>query len=336
MRRAALIYNPASGSKRTRRVADVESAAAGLRAANVATDIIATRAAGSATAQAAEAMEQGCDVVFACGGDGTVHEVLQAMMACPHRAALGVIPLGTGNLLATDLGLPRSPAAALRAQLAGTPTRVAVGRIEYHDRHSGAAQARYFTVAAGVGVDAWLAYRVDTGMKEHHGMAAYVREAWRVFFRGHFAPFVAEFEHDGHARRELVSEVVAMRVNNMGLGMSSGAAIERDAFQLMLFTTPSRFTYLLFFTSLLLRWRWDVRGVELVQATAVDCRPAEASALTAAWQRYRGAQTGIFAQADGELLGGMPVRISIVPDAFTVLAPKGRFGSPAPPLNAPL
>jgi diacylglycerol kinase family enzyme len=171
-------------------------------------------------------------------------------------------------------------------------------------------------------------------MKEHQGMGAYVREAWRVFFRGHFAPFMAEFEHNGTTRRELVSEVVGMRVNNMGLGMSSGAAIESDALQLMLFKTPSRFTYLFFFTSLLLRWRWDVPGVELVTARAVDCRPAEAAALAGAWRRYRDARTGIFAQADGELLGGMPVRMSIVPDAFTVLAPKGRFRASAAPLNA--
>jgi diacylglycerol kinase (ATP) len=336
MRRAALIYNPSSGSKRARRVADVESAAAALRAANTETDIIATRAAGSATGQAAEAIAAGCDVVFACGGDGTVNEVLQAVIAGRHRAALGIIPLGTGNLLATDLGLPRSPAAAVRAQLAGELCRVAAGRIEFHDRRTGASQSRYFTVAAGVGVDAWLAYRVDTGMKEHHGMAAYMREAIRIFLRGHFGPFVAEFEDNGTTRRELVSEVVAMRINNMGLGMSSGAALERDAFQLMLFRTPSRFTYLLFFSSLLLRWRWDVRGVELVRAAAVDCRPAETSALTASWQRYRDAKTGIFAQADGELLGGLPIRLTVVSDAFTVLAPRGRFRSPAPPLNAPV
>jgi diacylglycerol kinase family enzyme len=336
MRRAALIYNPSSGSKRARRVADVESAAAVLRTAGVGTEIIATRAAGSATEQAAEAIAGGCDVVFACGGDGTVHEVLQAVVAGENRAALGIIPLGTGNLLATDLGLPRSPAAAARLQAEATPLRVAAGRIEYRDRRTGAPGTRYFTVAAGVGVDAWLAYRVDSGMKEHHGMAAYMREALRVFATGHFGPFVAEFEHNGTPRRELVSEVVAMRINNMGFGMSSGAALERDALQLMLFKTPSRFTYLLFFTSLLLRWRWDVRGVELLNATTVDCRSAEAPDLTAAWRRYREAKTAIFSQADGELLGALPVRLSIVRDAFTVLAPPGRFRAPAPPLNTRL
>ncbi|MEO6120054.1 MAG: acylglycerol kinase family protein, partial [Terriglobales bacterium] len=104
MRRAALLYNPTSGQRRHLRLARVEAAARALNAGGVATTLIPTMAAGSAGQQAAEAIADGHDAIFACGGDGTVHEVLQGMVAHAPDVPLGIIPLGTGNVLAFDLG----------------------------------------------------------------------------------------------------------------------------------------------------------------------------------------------------------------------------------------
>ena len=71
-------------------------------------------------------MRRGCDAILACGGDGTVHEVLQRMVGTD--AALGVVPLGTANALAANLGLGRSPAKAVRKLLTALPVRVPVGK----------------------------------------------------------------------------------------------------------------------------------------------------------------------------------------------------------------
>ena len=89
MRKAALLYNPASGHRRERRVAHVEEAAAVLRAAGVEALVVPTRAPGTAGEQAREAVAAGCDTIVACGGDGTVHEILPGLAG--GAAALRVI-----------------------------------------------------------------------------------------------------------------------------------------------------------------------------------------------------------------------------------------------------
>src|SRR5271170_3558818 len=143
MRRAILLYNPLSGRRQGRRLADIESAASVLRSAGVEASTQATRGPAETGAQVKEARNAGCDVVFACGGDGTIHDVLQGLVGTD--AALGIIPLGTANSLAHDLHLPLPPADAARSALKAKPRRIAVGRIEYQD-FTGNRATRYFTV----------------------------------------------------------------------------------------------------------------------------------------------------------------------------------------------
>src|SRR5215831_19338342 len=131
MQRAALFYNPLSGRRRKYRVKDVESVAAILRAASVQLEVAPTRAASDAAAQVRRAIRDGFDTIIACGGDGTIHDVIQGL-AC-RDAALGIIPLGTANAMAHDLGLPLTPRAAAHALLSAVPTRIAVGKIDYRN-----------------------------------------------------------------------------------------------------------------------------------------------------------------------------------------------------------
>ena len=119
MRKAALFYNPLSGRRRTRRLANVEAALAVLRRGGVEAGAEPTQSQAGAGEQARQAIASGCDTVIACGGDGTAHDVLQGMVG--SEAALGIIPLGTANALAHDLRLPLSPKGAARALLTATP-----------------------------------------------------------------------------------------------------------------------------------------------------------------------------------------------------------------------
>src|SRR5580704_12358563 len=98
MQRVALIYNPASGQLSSRREAAVQEAVTVLRNAGVQAQAYVTTEAGSANLHARHAVHDGCDTILACGGDGTVHEVLQSIVGT--GVALGVIPLGTANALA--------------------------------------------------------------------------------------------------------------------------------------------------------------------------------------------------------------------------------------------
>ena len=107
-----------------------------------------------------------------------MHEVLQR--AVGTEVALGVIPLGTANALAADLGLRTSPVKAMRKLLAAERVAVPVGRISYHNG-SGVSHSRYFTVAAGVGADALFLSRLDAGLKRRLGYVLYLVEAARVW-----------------------------------------------------------------------------------------------------------------------------------------------------------
>src|SRR5215472_4678559 len=174
MRKAILLYNPSSGARRDRRESDVESAATVLRSAGVEITKLATEPHGEAADQAKTAIAKGYDTVVACGGDGTVHDILQGVAGT--HVPLGIIPLGTANALAHDLKLPFDAGKAAHVLLHARPRRVTLGQVTYRD-FAGNLGMRYFLVAAGVGVDAHLFYKLNAGVKKSLGMLSYYAKA---------------------------------------------------------------------------------------------------------------------------------------------------------------
>src|ERR1700756_15596 len=189
MRKALLLYNPRSGGRRNRAQADLESSLRVLRAAGVEASLTLTQSRQDAAELARDAALEGCDVVFACGGDGTVHDVLQGLAG--SQTALGVLPMGTANALAHDLGLPLDPKGSARAALSAEPRRLALGRITFQDLR-GSPATKYFTVAVGIGVDAHLFYKLQANSKQRLGMAAYYAKAWQLWFTHRMARFQVE------------------------------------------------------------------------------------------------------------------------------------------------
>lgn len=326
-RRVALIYNPASGQDSPRRNAVIEEALAVLRAAGAEVEALATYAPGSAGLLAAEAARKGCDTVLACGGDGTVHEVLQALVETD--VALGVVPLGTANALAADLGLgmgPRAglgsglgsgvgggltPAKAVQMLLGAHPTRVSVGRVHYCDL-KGQMASRYFTVTAGIGADALLMSRMDARLKRRLGYILYLLEGLRVMATHSFPLFAAEIaEQEKEATRTIhVSQLLAVRIHDFGgvlHHLAPGASLRNGTLRLVGFKTRSRWHYLRFVLAVLFRRQTFDRQIELCDAVSVECSKLEKP---------------IFVEADGELLGTLPARLEIVPHALTLLIPK--------------
>jgi diacylglycerol kinase (ATP) len=320
MRKAALLYNPQSGGSDVRRQAELKSVLAFLRSANVEAELIFTNSPAHAQQQARQAVTAGFDTIFACGGDGTIHGLIQVV--ANSSAALAVLPMGTANALAHDLGLPMNIAAAARAALHGTLRRVALGRIQYLDL-DGQTRDRFFVVAAGVGVDAHLFYKLHTGTKRRMGMAAYYAKAWHLWFTYPMTRFAAEFAETGSSAKQRVdvTELMAVRIRNFGgvlRELAPGASLERDDARIVYCRTGSRFAYLLYVTRGLLRRNWKVSGIELAHSARVQCEylPAPDSSSAAS-----PAQPKIYVEADGELLGTLPAAITVVPNALTILAP---------------
>ena len=311
MRRVALIYNPASGQYSARRAAAVQNAVTVFRNAGVAAELLVTNAAGGATEQAQRAVSEGYDTILACGGDGTVHEILQSLVGT--EIALGVIPLGTANALAVDLGLAAPPVKAARTLLAALPSRVPVGRIHYQDE-TGQMRARYFLVAAGVGADALLMSRLDKGLKRRFGYVVYLVEALRIWATDTFPFFEAAFTVNGsHTERIAeVSQLLAVRVRSFGgvlRELAPGATLHNGTLRLLAFRTRSRFRYLKFLLAAVAGRQTFNGAIELVDTRHVECHRRDGSSET------------VFVEADGEVLGTLPVRIEVVPQALTLLIP---------------
>ncbi|MCG7309057.1 diacylglycerol kinase family protein [Brachybacterium sp. ACRRE] len=125
--------------------------------------------------QAAQALEDGADLVIAAGGDGTVREVASALAHSGVRMA--ILPVGTGNLLARNLDLPLDDLEkALRVALLGADSMVDMGWMRTGSSSSeiSTAQKRAFLVIAGVGADAEVIGATNPKMKRRIGWPAYV------------------------------------------------------------------------------------------------------------------------------------------------------------------
>jgi diacylglycerol kinase (ATP) len=311
MRRVALIYNPASGQHTNGYLASLESAVAVLRQAGVDAEILPTQGPGSAGELARQAVAKGCDTVLACGGDGTVNEVLQTLVGGP--AVLGVVPMGTANALAADLGVGSPPSRAVQTLLTAVPVRVSVGRISYLDRQ-GTTRSRYFTVAAGVGPDGQFFYKLNASLKRRFGYAIYLMEALHIWTTHTFPLFDASVVAPGSskARVEQVSQLMAVRIGNFGgvvQNLVPGAALRNTNLRLIAFKTRSRMRYLRFVAAVLFRRHTYSSEIESLDAVTVECRAID------------GYAERVLVEADGELLGYLPVKMEIVPQALTLLIP---------------
>jgi diacylglycerol kinase (ATP) len=314
MRKAALLYNPDSGGNRQRRRSELDSALALLRNAGVEANLILTDSRAHAEEKARQAVLAGCDTVFACGGDGTIHNIIQVLATT--GVALAVLPMGTANALAHDLGLPMNIAGAAKSALSSKPRRIALGRIQYRD-FEGKPGTRYFIVAAGVGVDAHLFYKLHSGTKHRLGIAAYYAKAWNLWFTYAMTRFQVEYTETGldHPQRATLTELLGVRIRHFGgvlREFAPGASLDRNDLRLILCRTASRIAYLSYVTRSLLGRHWRVPGIDLAHVSRAICQYLPTA--------NDSPQARIYVEADGELLGILPAEITMAADALTILS----------------
>jgi diacylglycerol kinase (ATP) len=172
-----IVFNPTAGRRRAHRlwrVLDVMSAN-GVRL-----ELAETSHAGHAIELARDAARAGARLVVAAGGDGTIAEVANGLNG--SGCQLGVIPLGTANVLAHELGLPFEPRAVAAALAFGRTRDVWPGVA------TGAAGSRVFVQMLGVGFDAHVVQHLSLLLKRAIGRNAYVVQAAREVIRYRFRP----------------------------------------------------------------------------------------------------------------------------------------------------
>ncbi|HLK52085.1 MAG TPA: diacylglycerol kinase family protein, partial [Candidatus Angelobacter sp.] len=231
---------------------------------------------------------------------GTANEVLNGLMQTSADVALGLLPLGSGNLLASDLGLPADPVAAAHKLLGYQPRAFRPGVVLSQSKDG--QQKRYFLVAAGVGADAQLMYRTNVEAKARWGRNAYFLEMARMALHGRYPMFQVEWEDEqGNRKQGQATLAMAVRAGKFP-GLLSlvnlGAGLMRNDFCLLLFRTDKVRRFLTYFASVATGRNWKVPDVDAIHTKWFRCTPIP------------GVET-IYSQADGELLGSLPAELSI-------------------------
>jgi len=232
------------------------------------------------------------------GGDGTINEAINGMVH--SDVPLGILPAGTANVLASELGIGKTMERAVASLDDWAPERVAVGLLE---RSSGEGP-RYFLLMAGAGLDADIVYHLALGVKAALGKAAY--------WIGGFAKLgrtLPEFTVEAGGQKFQAGFALASRVRNYGgdLEIARGASLLDDQFELVLFEGSSSFMYLKYMLGVAAHRHPSMRGITTLRTRqAVFSAPAHGK---------------VHLQVDGEYAGFTPARVEIVPKALTLLVP---------------
>jgi diacylglycerol kinase (ATP) len=318
MHKATILFNPNSG--RRGRDRELNHAIGIIQSAGVRTELTVCRSSQEATDNARCAVADGSDTVFACGGDGTIHDVIQGLAGTP--VALAILPFGTANALAHDLGIPLRPSAAAQVAVAGRVRRIPLGRIEYED-FTGRSAARHFTVAAGIGVDAHLFYKLNSALKNRSGMTAYYIKAWQLWATYNMRRFEVEYVNgSGHSQCASLTELLAVRIRFFGnilRELVPGASLDCNDLRAVMCRTASRNAYLQYVAGRLIGRQWSIDGIDLVSCSEVVCRLPEKSEGDTRMEGHH--EDRVYVEADGELLGRLPARMTMVPDALSLVVP---------------
>ncbi len=181
-----------------------------------------TLSAHSAGQQARDAVAAGFDAFLVCGGDGTVFQVIQGVAG--SEATLGVLPFGTGNVIAQNLRMPRNPLAAARLLIGAQPREVSLGHLTLNPVGHKRMQSWYFFIAAGMGVHAALMNLAPTGQgKRRGGRLAYFVGGARLLVEHPVQVFEIEMTlSDGSTQRVEACEAIAAHVAEINLWRPGG------------------------------------------------------------------------------------------------------------------
>ena len=303
---ALLIYNPTSGTRRHRRFAEIEQAVRILKEHGIAVELAATTAGGSATGIARQAVNQRRGMVIACGGDGTINEIINGLAR--SRVPMALLPAGTANILAKELGIPWDIPHAARLISEGVIRRIALGlATSTNGAHSAdlPPEGRYFLSVGGAGPDGAIVNAVNGELKKRAGVLAYWAEGARQLFSYDFPEM--HVRSNGQERRASIL-VVGRTVNYGGpFKITTGASLFEDSFEFLTNATRSRLRYLACLPALWLGKLRSMDGIDAWKDTEVICESANGSK--------------IYAQVDGEPIGSLPLKFRIVPDALSLVTP---------------
>ena len=287
-RRLLIILNPAAGLRRPQRLARVTRH---LEAAGCEFTIERTQAPGHATRLAAAARAHDVDAVVAAGGDGTINEVVNGL--ADPRLPLGIVPLGTANVLAAEIGLPVEAEAVTQTLLEGTTSPIALGSIN----------GRRFMAMVGAGFDAHVVNEVSLPLKRWLGKGAYVLATLDQMLRFRFPSYRVTIDGVTH---EVASVVVANGRYYAGRHLCAPEGdLEAPDLQVCLFQRRGALGVATYGLALL--------GGRLPRLESVTIVPAKRLVIDG--------PAGDPVQVDGDVGATLPAEIEIQPGALCLIRP---------------
>lgn len=250
--------------------------------------------------QARRAVKRGCDVVVAVGGDGAVHQAATALAGT--QVALGIIPSGTGNLLAGNLGIPSQTVKAARLLVSGARRRIDVGRATVDGK------TYTFAVACGVGFDADVMDATASTTKRRWGKLAYFASAIAVGAR--IRNVSHEITIDGVTTTTDAAQVMLANFGRMMAGLSPRRPVSADDGLLEVIVVRA--------SGLMdaLPAAWEaLRQKDLGDSSGGRVYRTQAKKVRIVSAEPRAVEV------DGSVVGKTPVEATIVPDALTVIVP---------------
>ncbi len=292
-----LIYNPTAGALR-RDPGKIERLTQSLARQGFGVRRLPTTCAGDATRLAEQSVNEGADVVIVCGGDGTINEAAQSMVGT--ETALAVWPCGTANVLARELELPCDEN-ALSELIAGRCARtISVGRAVKPE----SGWLRYFLLMAGIGLDATIVNGVDPGLKRLIGAGAYLASGLGYLARFPLTPFSIDLNGRMH---ESTFTVISNAANYaVCFTLAPGARVDDDQLDVCVFNSRSRLAYMKYAFLSMARGR-HTRSSKVVYQPAREVRA--------------NSNDKALVQLDGDVMGNLPMRFEIAPQALRIIAP---------------
>jgi YegS/Rv2252/BmrU family lipid kinase len=234
--------------------------------------------------------------VIVAGGDGTINEAIQGMAGT--NARLGIIPRGTANVLARELGLPIDDEQALKIAARGKTREIYLGLAIDETTN----ERRHFVLMAGIGLDASVVQRVQPRLKKRIGKGAFWISGLSHLADWQPTPFTLEI--DGQRYIGTFAAIGKAARYGGDLLITPGARLEEPQFEICLIETLSRLRYLqLLSYAVRAGMPRNKPGVRFLKTTSVR------------------ATGDAPVQVDGELIGQLPMRFEISPHSLDVIVP---------------
>lgn len=298
-RHVVVIYNPKAGQRRYPLFSAVIE---GLKSRGVEVTILETGARGDAEAFARHARqhsvmhtEDAPDAVVAAGGDGTINEVVNGMSG--GDLPLAILPLGTANVLAAEIGLEVKAEAIAETIWRGPAIEARLGDVNGHR----------FTLMAGVGLDADVVASVDTRVKAWLGKGAYVLTTLHQLAA--YRPHYYRVAIDGQTYR--AASVVVAKAHYYGgtFVCAPDARLESDVLHVCLFERAGRWNAIRYAAGMMAGRLQKAAGYRIIQTRSVSIWAEE------------GAYSGDPVQADGDIVTNLPASISLPSGPLRLVVP---------------